>query len=454
MPRNPAVAGNFYPAEKKDLDRLISTLLAEAKTIESEGNLKILIVPHAGLVFSGQTAAWGFKQISEDRYRSVILLGTSHQAQFNHAAIYGNGSWDTPLGNTPINENLAQKIIDKNGKIIDDKQPHLFEHSLEVELIFLQKILKNFKIVPILVSEVGNILMENLASRISQNLDETTLLIISSDLSHYPSWETANLVDRETIRGIVSGKQLTFRKTVEEILKQNYVGLDTCACGGTAIEIGLRVSEIMKNYNFQEIKYENSGDIFGDKDRVVGYAAIGAWQENIRIEALAIARFTLEEYLKKKEIPQITTKTEFLQKPLGAFVTLKKDNNLRGCIGIFETNRPLYQTIQEMTIASAFDDPRFPPVEQRELANIEIEISVLTKPKRIPDWHRIELGKHGVIIKKNGHSGTFLPQVAEETGWNREEFLGQLCQQKAGLPEDCYLDSETEIYIFEAQIIK
>lgn len=463
--RIPAVAGSFYPAKKEDLDHLISTLLAKSRAIKSRGTLKILIVPHAGLVFSGQTAACGFKQIPEKGYRSVILLGVSHQSQFSHAAVYGNGSWNTPLGNTSIDENLAQKIIDENGKIINDKQPHLLEHSLEVELIFLQKILKNLKIVPILISEVNDILMEALAIKISQNLDETTLLIISSDLSHYPSWGTANLVDRETIRGIVSGKRLTFRKTVEEIIKQNYVGLDTCACGGAAIEIGLRISEIMKNYNFQEIKYENSGDVFGDKDRVVGYAAIGAWQEitgkqklfitneKAKIEALKIARLTLEKYLEKKEIPKITVENGSLKEQLGVFVTLKKGGSLRGCIGIFQTNQPLYRSIQEMSIASALDDPRFPAVEREELPGIKIEISVLTRPQRILDWRKIELGKHGVIIRKNGYSGTFLPQVAQETGWNREEFLSQLCQQKAGLPEDCYLNPETEIYTFEAQII-
>jgi AmmeMemoRadiSam system protein A len=197
---------------------------------------------------------------------------------------------------------------------------------------------------------------------------------------------------------------------------------------------------------------------------VVGYAAIGGWQaqnsnktdlnQDAQKEALTIARQTLEEYLNSGEILEINPKSQALLQKLGAFVTLKKNGQLRGCIGSFEPNEPLYQTIQKMAIAAATQDLRFPPVTSDELKDIKIEISVLSPRKKINDWKEIRLGKDGVVIQKGNRSGTFLPQVATETGWNLEEFLSQLCSQKAGLPSNCYKDTDTNIYIFQAQVFE
>ncbi|MGB9637368.1 MAG: AmmeMemoRadiSam system protein A [Microgenomates group bacterium] len=171
-------------------------------------------------------------------------------------------------------------------------------------------------------------------------------------------------------------------------------------------------------------------------------------------EALTIARKTLEKYLSDRQIPSFSPKAEVLKKPLGAFVTLKKNKQLRGCIGTFEPKDPLYTVIQKMAIAAATQDPRFFPVSKEELNDIKIEISVLTPKTKINNWRKIKLGKHGVVIQKGFRSGTFLPQVATETGWNLEEFLSQLCTQKAGLPPDCYKDPTVNLYTFKAQIFE
>jgi len=171
-------------------------------------------------------------------------------------------------------------------------------------------------------------------------------------------------------------------------------------------------------------------------------------------EALAIARETLEKYLSDYKIPSFSPKAEVLKKPFGAFVTLKENGNLRGCIGTFEPKDPLYIVIQKMAIAAATQDPRFFPVSKEELKNIKIEISVLSPKTKVNDWKEIKLGKQGVVVQKGFHSGTFLPQVATETGWSLEEFLTQLCTQKAGLPPDCYKDPLVNLYTFEAQILE
>jgi hypothetical protein len=462
--RPPAVADSFYPADKIELEQKIESLLKEAEKIQSEGIIKILIVPHAGLNYSGRVAAAGFKQIAGQDYKRVIILGASHQAWVNHAAVYEQGAWETPLKQTEVDQNLATIIIDPDEQIIADTSLHENEHSLEVELIFLQKVLPDFKIVPILVSQTTKELRENLARKIAQNLDEQTLLVVSTDLSHYPPYGVAKEVDRKTIAAILSGNLEEFASTITNLGSSGYPGLETAVCAHEAVKVALRVGEILK-LNYQEIKSENSGDTGGNTSQVVGYAAIAGFSKELpaeenqlnletQKEALTIARTTLEAYLNNNQIPQLSAQNSVLSQPLGAFVTLRKNRELRGCIGEFEPKEPLYQVIQKMAIAAATKDSRFPPVSAKELASLKIEISVMTPKRKINDWQEIELGKHGVVIQKGLRGGTFLPQVATETGWSKEEFLAQLCSQKAGLPADCYQDPSVNLFVFEAQIFE
>jgi AmmeMemoRadiSam system protein B/AmmeMemoRadiSam system protein A len=461
--RPPAVAGVFYPDDKVQLDKILTSLINQSEKIPAEGKLRILLVPHAGIQYSGPTAAAGFKQIENSNYRRVTILGASHRAWFNHAAVFAKGAWETPLGKVEIDEDLAKNLINESN-ILADNSPHQEEHCLEVELIFLQKVLKNFKIVPVLVSQTDENLINNLAQKIAQNFDDQTLLVISTDLSHYPPYEVAKKVDSQTIEAILSGDEEKFSQTIQNLENTGYPNLQTACCGHEAVKIGLKVGQLLK-VNWQKIKYENSGDTAGEKSQVVGYAALGGFSknlptsadwldENAQKEALEIARKTLEEYLTSGKIPEISPKNPSLLKNLGAFVTLRKKGELRGCIGEFEPKEPLYRVIQRMAIAAATEDPRFSPVTAPELGEIKIEISAMIPKRKIENWKEIELGKHGVVVQKGFHSGTFLPQVATETGWNLEEFLSQLCWQKAGLPPDCYKDPSTNLYVFEAQVFE
>ena len=460
--RKPVVAGSFYPDKFEELAGEIDNFLQKTNTVSQDGKLKILIVPHAGIVFSGQTAAWGFKQIEGKNYKKIYLLGVSHKSLFNNAIIYDKGKWETPFGQSEIDEITSAKFL--NPEFAENNNDGFNEeHGLELELIFLQRLLKNFKIIPILLGQTSKGTLDFLAETISNNFDDETLLVVSTDLSHYPDWETANKVDNQTIGAILSGSVDIFNKTLQDIAVKNYLNLDTCVCGKDAVEVALIVANKLKINLFSKIFYENSGDISGDKTRVVGYTAIGGWKEDEKInieyldsesknETLSIVRKTLTEFLSTKKVLDIYPKNKILTENLGAFVTLKKNGNLRGCIGLFEPDFPLYEVLQKMAIAAATQDNRFTPVEKDELKDIKIEVSIMTPKRKIEDWKTIELGKHGVLIKKGLNTGTFLPQVATETGWDLDEFLNQLCVQKAGLQLGCYKDPNVEIYIFEAQI--
>lgn len=169
---------------------------------------------------------------------------------------------------------------------------------------------------------------------------------------------------------------------------------------------------------------------------------------------LKIARITIEEYLKSGKIPAVfeTELTDHLKEKAGAFVTLRKKGALRGCIGSFSPDKPLYQVIQSMAIAAATNDYRFERVTSEEVKKLHIEISVLTPMQKINTIDEIQLGKHGIYIKKGTHAGTFLPQVATDTGWSKEEFLGHCARDKAFIGWDGWCDAE--IYIYEALVFE
>jgi AmmeMemoRadiSam system protein B/AmmeMemoRadiSam system protein A len=456
--RIPEAAGTFYPADPAKLKSQIDNDLNQSPKINLPAPPRIIIVPHAGLDYAGITAAAAFKQLAGSGYRKIILLGPSHFHSFTYAAIDNSAVWQTPLGKVKLDADLAAKILSPAQNIIPDPVVDKDEHSLEMELIFLQSVLPDFKIVPILLSNPDDALISALAYRIAQNFDNQTLLVISSDLSHYPDYNTANKVDKNTISAVISGN-MDYFKTLPD-------GIATLACGFEAIRVGNQVSGLLGLNPAQLIKYQNSGDMTGDKSRVVGYGSLIYAGSDISLkipqlspaaqqEALDLARGTLTEFV-TGATPSgvINIANPELNAPLGAFVTLYKKGDLRGCIGEFEPDRPLYKVIQDKTVDAAGTDPRFKPVTADELADISVEISVMTPKVKISDWHKINLGTDGVVIIQGNQSGTFLPQVATDTGWKLEEFLSHLCSEKAGLPSNCYLNPATEIYTFQAQVFK
>lgn len=461
--RQPAVAGQFYPASADELAGQVDGFLDKAVLEKEKGKVSGLIVPHAGYVYSGSVAAAGFKQLEGADIDTVILIGNSHQAYFDGAAVFSEGYFATPLGEVEIDADLTQKLISESKIFKADVAAHEFEHSLEVQLPFLQRVLKNFKLAPILLGNTGGEEVEVLARAISKNSSgRNILLVASTDLSHYPAYEQANYADKKTCEAILTGQAEKLRQTIERLEKENIVNAQTFLCAQEAVEVLMMVMQDMGVKDVSLLKYANSGDAAGDKSQVVGYAAIGFYGEGRdrqlsqqeQQKLLEIARQSVEAYVKTGATPIFHENSAALNQRLGAFVTLKEKGELRGCIGNFTTENslPLWQGVTEMAVAAATQDPRFSPISEQELSGLEYEVSVLSPLEKVADWREIELGKHGVEVKSGNHSGVFLPQVATETGWDLETFMGQLCSQKAGLSWDCWRGKDAEIYTFTAQV--
>ncbi|MBP8591077.1 AmmeMemoRadiSam system protein B [Candidatus Shapirobacteria bacterium] len=470
--REPAVAGQFYPAEKEALAEQVASFLAKAGPLkEGKKAPNFLIVPHAGYPYSGAVAAQAFARVREGNFKTVILLGPAHQVYFLGAAIDGGDFWQTPLGKVALDREKITRLEDKETGIVVNRLPHQNEHCLEVMLPFLQKVLgENFKIIPILLGQTDENVLASLAQKISNIFNEQTLLVVSSDLSHYPPADLARTVDEQTVAAILSGKEELFLKTLKE-LGRTYPQVATFACGEEAIRVGLKVGQILGTAKQKLFSLTNSGEITGQTDQAVGYAAIAFWlkmpklisqsgedkaqgelsQEGKRM-LLSWARQVLESYFEKGKVPDQPPPTPALAQKRGVFVTLKEEGQLRGCIGDFSANEPLWEKVEKMALAAAFDDPRFPPLTPEELDKVKIEISVLSPLQKINSIEEIEMGKHGVYLKYGNRSATFLPQVAKETGWEREEFLDQLCLEKAGLPAGCWRHPQTELFSYTAEV--
>lgn len=458
--REPVVAGMFYPDNEAELSSMIDGFLEKAELPKLDNYIRGLIVPHAGYIYSGPVAAYGYKALIGKDIRTVILIGNSHQEYFDGISVYEKGYFRTPLGDVEIDEDLAKKIITANEKITFKESAHINEHSIEVQLPFLQKVLSSqggFRIVPIIMGNDSEQTVDILINALKNLIDDNTLLIASSDLSHYPKYEDAKYSDGKVIEAILIGKRENLRKTISGLEGKGISNLQTCVCAQGSIEV---IMGLLGNKNVKLLKYANSGDTAGDKSQVVGYGAIVFTTNKSENELgkeeqkrlLEIARQSLEAYIKEGKTLKFEESDPLLNKPMGAFVTLKKHAELRGCIGVFEPDIPLYQVVAETVISSAVNDPRFMPVTKDELDELEYEISVLNPLKKVHSWKDIEINKHGVKIVKGMRSGVFLPQVATENNWDRDTFLSVLCTQKTGLASDCWKDPETEIYVFTAQV--
>jgi len=468
--RSPAVAGAFYPAGRGELGALVDSYLARAKPPRVPGEPVALVVPHAGYVYSGQVAAYGYKTIEGRKYDAVIIMCDSHSGRFDGVAVFPRGEWRTPLGDVAVDAELAARLAAASPRIRSSESAFSGDHTIEVQLPFLQKVLGNFKIVPILFGNSGGDDYEALAKAILEGTEGKNVLVIAtSDLSHYPSYDDAKAVDAGTVAGILSGDVKQFDAAIARGLAKGYPNLLTCACGSDGVKTAMLVARGWKAERIALLDAANSGDVSGDKGRVVGYAAIGFFgprreaggmeggggplgQEE-QEELIRIARQSVETFVRKGRAPKFEVSDPALNERLGAFVTLKKGGRLRGCIGKFSpTSIPLYEVVSQMAISAASQDVRFPPVKSDELGELSYEVSVLSVPEQIKDWREVEVGRHGVIMRKGFRSGVFLPQVATENKMTREQFLGELCSQKARLPRDCYRDPGTSMYVFTAQV--
>jgi MEMO1 family protein len=455
--KEPDFSGQFYPSSKDELVRMIDQFLEKAKVAPVTDNPLILVAPHAGYGFSGQTAAFGYKSIKDKKYKTVIILGTSHHKAFNGAALYGQGAFTTSLGQLAIDEEFTGKLLGKQPDIFVDTSAFSKEHSVEVQLPFLQRVLTDFKIVPIVVGDCSLESCEKIALLLKEAIGarQDVLVVVSSDLYHGYSVKEAEQFDNFTL---------------DLFKKIDYPGLYYAlregraqACGGFGAVIALHLAKSYGLTDLQVLNHTNSGFVTGelsDGNWTVGYASclvtpqkgenMLSTQQKDRL--LAIARQAITTYLQTGKKMEVSESDPVLNQKRGAFVTLNQHHELRGCIGNLIGSQPLYLTVRDMAIEAAVGDPRFSPLTKQELTTVEIEISVLSEMQKIDSAENIELGKHGVLVRKGYQSGVFLPQVATETGWSKEEFLNNLCAHKAGLPADAWKDKNTQLYIFTADV--
>lgn len=466
--RKPVVAGSFYPSDPSQLKSQIESYFQALANKPVRSDVAAVIVPHAGYVFSGEVAASAFAQIDPEReYERIFLIGTSHLMYMNGASIYKTGDFSTPLGIVKVDTELAGKLIKENSVFEDIPEAHGQEHSLEVQLPFLQcRFKKPFKIVPIVIGTQSIATCHKIADALKPWFNDKNLFVISSDFSHYPTYAGANESDKTMKDAIMTNSPEIFIQAINKNETKNIPGLVTSCCGWSSILTLLYLTSESKDISVQHVLYKNSGDVRGgDKTRVVGYHSfIFTRQANDvassdfsltskdKTELLKIARITIENQLRNKRVMPVdeTALSDALKAKCGAFVTLHKKGQLRGCIGRFSAEEPLYKVVQEMALAAAFQDTRFYPVELNEMKDIEIEISVLTPLKRIKSIDEFEMGKHGIYMIKGYRSGTFLPQVAKETNWSKEEFLGHCARDKAGIGWDGWKDAE--LYTYEALV--
>mgnify|MGYP000406161822 CR=1 FL=1 len=471
----PVVAGKFYPKEREDLLETIESCYTgshgpgevaspvERGLDESLG----IVAPHAGYEFSGPVAAHAYSWLARfGRPSAVIIIGTNHSGFGPPVAIAKKGRWATPLGAVEINEGLADELLKNSSEIKNRTTPFSREHSLEVQLPFLQHLWgSDFSFVPICIRDQGRETAAEVGAAIEEAAPAGTIVIASTDFSHYPPYEKAREVDSVTANAILSNDPEELNRTLERNKFQNIEGLATSLCGWTSVLTLMHLTEDKDDLEYVDLEYKNSGDSrMGDKDKVVGYHAISVFRKNGKKKEhddfslneqekqwlLDLSYQTLRKVVgnEKKAGDGSNNVPIGLKTPAGAFVSLYKNGKLRGCIGHFGEDKPLYKVVEEMTRAAALNDPRFNPVSSEEIDDIKVEISVLTPMRKVDDVSKIEPGKHGILIRKGGRSGTFLPQVADKTGWNREELLGHCARDKAGLSWDGWKDAE--VFIYEA----
>ena len=479
--RKPAVAGQFYPDDAEQLSTMVETLLTRAEEVEAEGQGRpepiAIIVPHAGYIFSGQVAAYAFKQIEGVDYQAIVVVGTNHSAPgFRRVSVYAEGAFETPLGLVPIDTELAKALIAADERIVFDRDVHRREHSIEVELPFLQKLYPDHAIVPIIVGEPSPENCEALSEALAQVLSgQEALIVASSDLSHYPNYDDARRVDMATLAAIETMDPQRLTEIINEHKSEGIPNLGTLCCGEGPIRVAMMTAKKLGANKAMVLRYANSGDTpFGDRDRVVGYGAVMFWRgegnltsfamstppippkepaplnSDEREKLLVIARQTISQFLETGTAPYFEVSESNLFQGRGCFVTLKKQGELRGCIGNLIPRRPLYLTVQNVAISAAISDRRFLPLIKEELKDISVEISVLSPIEPIADVGEIEVGRHGLVIVEGQNQGVLLPQVATEENWDRDEFLRQICL-KAGLPEDAWQEG-AQLYVFTAEV--
>ncbi len=499
-------AGTWYPGEKKALEAMLDKFGQDAAPPKLDGVIA-LIMPHAGYEFSGRVAMWGAKAIAGRAYDRVVVIGPSHRFPLTNLVSIPNVSkYRTPFGDLDVDFDFVKRLR-KSKYVVDIPKVHAFEHSVQMELPLLQYALENPKIVPIVCGQLDRATTKAVAALILKNISSKTLVVVSSDFTHY-GLDYGYVPFRSDVEANLEKLDMGAFREIEALSAdglRNYIEKtgDTI-CGRSPIEILLRM--IPRDTKTRLLARDTSGRITGDFTNSVSYLCValtGKWGASVgkadvptadeggdavsaktpapekaeknkevkmngkekrgalsgladsdRKALLSLARKVIRFVLDKRRIPTAEdlkfSPSKAMGKEMGAFVTIKEGGCLRGCIGEILPCRAVWKAVLAEAVNAAFNDPRFPPLSSVEFDKIDIEISVLTPPVPVASRKDIVIGKHGVILTKDGHSAVFLPQVATEQGWGLEETLSHL-SLKAGLPEDAW-KSNAKFEVFQADV--
>lgn len=467
---NSPLAGDWYPAGKQAVVKEIDEYLSRV-TDERLEKVCAVIMPHAGYRYSGPTAAYALHQLQNRSYQRVIVIGPSHRVPMeNVASVPDYTHYATPLGQVPLDREFMAELR-KHREFQSVPAAHEGEHSVQIELPLLQHVLGDFRFVPIVVGDLDRPTMRQMGRILRGLIDPQTLVVASSDFTHYgANFGYVPFKDDvpDRLKELDGG-------AIEKICSKDLDGLvdyiektDATICGRCAI--GVLLSMLPDDAVVHKLHYDTSGAMLGDFSSSVSYCAFavtGKWPKGERVAAAAeaaglpeadrarllrLARATLTYVLEKQDLPtpgQLGVEvTPAMQQVFGAFVTLHKNGELRGCIGEIVPSRPVYRAVMAQAVNAGLNDHRFPPVELPELEEIDFEISALTPAHRVASASEIVLGTHGIVLEKAGHAAVFLPQVAIEQGWDLETTLTHL-SQKAGLPGDAWKEGAS-FEVFEA----
>ena len=438
MIRNPIVAGQFYPASASQLEEMIERLVDEkAEQQEVIG----LVSPHAGYIYSGSVTG---AVISRIKFKDTfIIMGPNHSGRGKPLSIMTEGDWEMPMGRVEIDSELGKRILAISSHLQEDYLAHQYEHSIEVQIPFLQYFNPDIRIVPILLSFASGAVYKEIGREIARaikELNREVVIIASSDMTHYEPQESASEKDYKAIDAVLALDEDELLKRVEELNISMCGYAPTVSLISAARELGAKGAEL--------VKYQTSGDTSGDYSSVVGYAGIIIRAVEMH-PLVKLARETVETYIREGKVPGLPEElAPEMKGKAGVFVSIHKLGALRGCIGTFEPQQKnVAKEIITNAIASATRDPRFPPIAPEELEHLSYSVDVLTIPEPIKDKNQLDPQIYGVIVESGWRRGLLLPDLE---GVDSADYQIEICRQKAGIDPD----EPVKLYRFEVKRYK
>jgi len=433
--RNPVVAGQYYPASAARIREMMQSFIDPgAEKDEAIG----VMVPHAGYPYSGAVVGAVLSRIKiKDTF---IIMGPSHTGQGQPFSLMTSGTWKTPMGDVEIDSELAAELLEKSRYLEDDASAHESEHSLEVQLPFLQYLKPGIRFVPIIFGSGNGTILKEIGLEIAAVLRETkkeAVIMASSDMNHYESQKITREKDRQAIDAVLD---MDPDELLRRVARQNI-----SMCGYAPAVVMLSAAAALGADKAELVKYQTSGDVVGDYSAVVGYAGILVKKTSPLVK---LARQSLESYIRERKVIEPAELTPEMKEQAGVFVCIKKYGDLRGCIGTFEPTREnVAEEIIANAISTATSDPRFNPVTASELKDLDYTVDVLTHPVPVRNMNELDPRKYGIIVESGFRRGLLLPDLE---GVDSVEQQIEICRQKAGIDPD----EPVTLYKFEVKRYK